>query len=153
MGRPLGSAKAAASAPRTGALTPAAPPTSRVSRSETLPDWMRRTGACLSLWICDMCDCVCCVCLILVSNGVPISYFAPAGTTAVDLELTFGRTPKMMQWLTKKLNRPFPCVYIVFTSMCTQHTSRASSDVPRMTSHSAHGVSLTRIPAIRSTTK
>lgn len=43
------------------------------------------------------------------AQNVPITYFGPAKSlTAEDLKRSFGRTPKMMDWIVGKLGIPFP---------------------------------------------
>lgn len=39
---------------------------------------------------------------------IPLAYFCSREHTAEDLGLTFGRTRKMMTWMTQKLDMPFP---------------------------------------------
>jgi len=39
---------------------------------------------------------------------IPLAYFCSREHTAEDLGLTFGRTRKMMNWMTQKLDMPFP---------------------------------------------
>lgn len=41
-------------------------------------------------------------------HGVPLAYFAAKEFSPKDLERTFGRTRKMMEWMTKKLGLAFP---------------------------------------------
>ncbi|MGQ0614835.1 MAG: M1 family aminopeptidase [Planctomycetaceae bacterium] len=41
-------------------------------------------------------------------EGIPVAYFAPETWTADHLERSFGRTPAMLRWLTKRLGQPFP---------------------------------------------
>ncbi len=42
------------------------------------------------------------------AGEVPISYFGPKGATAEELQVSFGRTPDIMEWMVKKLDAPFP---------------------------------------------
>ncbi|MCA8944710.1 MAG: hypothetical protein KDB29_00635, partial [Planctomycetes bacterium] len=41
-------------------------------------------------------------------NGKPIAYFSSREFSAEDLKRTFGRTGSMLDWITKKLDDPFP---------------------------------------------
>ena len=41
-------------------------------------------------------------------DGKPIAYFAPSTFTADDLRRSFGRTGEMLDWMTTKLDMPFP---------------------------------------------
>jgi aminopeptidase N len=41
-------------------------------------------------------------------DGVPIVYFGSKDMSTEHLKLSFDKTPSMMRWLTKKLDRPFP---------------------------------------------
>lgn len=41
-------------------------------------------------------------------DGIPIAYFATRDLTPDDLKRSFGKTPKMLAWITKKLGVSFP---------------------------------------------
>lgn len=41
-------------------------------------------------------------------DGVPIAYFASARYTESELRRTFGRTPAMLAWMSRKLRAPYP---------------------------------------------
>jgi aminopeptidase N len=44
-------------------------------------------------------------------NGIPIAYLTPKGTKEDDLRRTFKETPKIMEFLQKRLGVPFPFTY------------------------------------------
>lgn len=41
-------------------------------------------------------------------NGLPVAYYASSEWTPEHLERSFGRTKEMLEWMTTKLDRPFP---------------------------------------------
>lgn len=42
------------------------------------------------------------------ADGVPIAYFTTPGFTDADLRRSFGRTPDMLEWITRRLDSPYP---------------------------------------------
>ncbi|KAL1917439.1 uncharacterized protein VTP21DRAFT_3832 [Calcarisporiella thermophila] len=41
-------------------------------------------------------------------DGVPVKYYAAKGVPHADIRRSFGKTPKMIRWLTEKLKQPMP---------------------------------------------
>ena len=64
-------------------------------------------------------------------DGMPISYLAPRNESLESLQLTFGKTPAMVDWLQKKLNVKFP--WTKYFQICSPVISGAMENISLVT--------------------